>query len=119
VKHPAVLEDIDNYITPSPWGDEAGMIGSLNLAKLALEDAEGEKDAGDKSKSKDTTFYVGLLVICIAIPVAVTVGVLVGHYFSTQFTQGNTGAGYHHTYDPEQREEIMRMLSKGAEGSEL
>jgi hypothetical protein len=37
IQHPSVTTTaIDNYIVPSQWGNNAGIIGSLSLAQLAL-----------------------------------------------------------------------------------
>ena len=41
VAHPAVLENIDSYIVAPGLGNNAGAVGSLLLAKQALEDARG------------------------------------------------------------------------------
>jgi len=37
VARPEVNEDIDKYIVPSTFGDNAGIIGALTLAKMAYE----------------------------------------------------------------------------------
>ena len=37
VAHPAILENIDDYIVPPGLGDNAGAVGSLLLAVQALE----------------------------------------------------------------------------------
>ena len=40
IQHPAVTTDaIDNYIIPSSFGQNAGMVGSLTLAHMAYEEA--------------------------------------------------------------------------------
>lgn len=42
IDHPAVTTDaIDEYITPSSFGDRAGMVGCLTLAYVAYEEAGG------------------------------------------------------------------------------
>lgn len=48
IDHPAVTTDaIDEYITPSSFGQNAGMVGSLTLAHIAYDEAGGRgKGAG-------------------------------------------------------------------------
>lgn len=42
IDHPAVTTDaIDDYITPSSFGQNAGMVGCLTLAHIAYEEAGG------------------------------------------------------------------------------
>lgn len=42
IDHPAVTTDaIDEYITPSSFGEKAGMVGCLTLAHVAYEEAGG------------------------------------------------------------------------------
>ena len=36
LQHPSITHDIDSYIRPSAWGNNAGIIGALALAQLAL-----------------------------------------------------------------------------------
>uniref|UniRef100_A0A7S1XVE6 fructokinase n=1 Tax=Phaeomonas parva TaxID=124430 RepID=A0A7S1XVE6_9STRA len=106
VTHEKVLGDMEDYIVPSEWGNDAGIIGSTNLAKVAL---EGEAPTPQKKRRK--RFYIGLVAMSIAIPVAVTVGVIAGHYFTKRYRDGNTGAGYEHRYDPAERDAMMRRLT--------
>ena len=48
IDHPAVTTDaIDDYITPSSFGQNAGRVGSLTLAHIAYDEAGGRgKGAG-------------------------------------------------------------------------
>jgi fructokinase len=39
VQHPAIVEDIDNYVVPPALGDQAGMLGGIALARRALQSA--------------------------------------------------------------------------------
>lgn len=46
IQHPAVTTDeVDNYIIPSSFGQQAGMVGCLTLAHLAYEES-GKRGAG-------------------------------------------------------------------------
>lgn len=55
IDHPAVTTDaIDEYITPSSFGDKAGMVGCLTLAHVAHEEAGG-RGAGAGSATATAT----------------------------------------------------------------
>lgn len=42
IQHPSVTTDeVDDYITPSSFGQNAGMVGCLTLAHMAYEEAGG------------------------------------------------------------------------------
>lgn len=57
IDHPAVTTDaIDEYITPSSFGQNAGMVGSLTLAHIAYDEAGGRgKGAGTATATATTT----------------------------------------------------------------
>ena len=40
VQHPAIVDDIDNYVVPPALGEQAGMLGGIALAQRALADSE-------------------------------------------------------------------------------
>jgi fructokinase len=37
VQHPAIVDDIDNFVVPPALGDQAGMLGGIALAQRALD----------------------------------------------------------------------------------
>lgn len=37
INQPQVHDEIDKYIVPSTWGNDAGIVGALTLAKVALD----------------------------------------------------------------------------------
>ena len=66
---------IDQYITPSEWGDNAGIVGALTLAKVALDD-KGKSSFIGKAQSWLGKNGVGLLLGAVVGAAATAVGVL-------------------------------------------
>ncbi|CAM9739938.1 unnamed protein product [Ectocarpus sp. 12 AP-2014] len=70
IDHPAVTTDaVDDYITPSSFGQNAGMVGSLTLAHIAYEEAGG-RGGGPGSPTATKTGGVGA---CLVSPCNVSV----------------------------------------------
>ena len=66
---------IDQYITPSEWGDNAGIVGALTLAKVALDD-EGKNTVLGKARGWVCKNGAAVLLGVILGATATAVGVL-------------------------------------------
>lgn len=77
IAHPMVTTDaIDDYITPSSFGQNAGMVGSLTLAHIAYEEAGGRgKGAGTATATcitgKPSKTYIASMALHVAAAAAI------------------------------------------------
>ncbi|GMI33847.1 hypothetical protein TeGR_g1581 [Tetraparma gracilis] len=79
VQRPEILEDggLAAFIGPSTWGNEAGVVGALNLARLAREESLGEGGGGKKKKGEATELEQARMIVR-GVMVGAGMGVLVG-----------------------------------------
>ena len=63
VQLPAILDDaeLDKFISPSTWGNSAGVVGALNLANVALAESK-DKQSTSESTSTALALGAGLIV---------------------------------------------------------
>jgi fructokinase len=78
VQVPQILDDdlLKIFICPSTWGNNAGVVGALNLAKVALQDARGGGGRGVKSRTDTKTLIQGVAlgsVVTMALMMALKV----------------------------------------------
>ena len=108
VQHPKIVDEhCEGLIVPSPWGDDAGIIGSLYLGVLAL--ARKEKRGWMASMRGKKRFYAIVFGASVALPVIGTAAVLALRHFLMR--GGQSVKAYSHAYDPESRQEMIRRIT--------
>lgn len=79
IDHPAVTTDaVDDYITPSSFGDKAGMVGCLTLAHVAFEEAGGRGTGAGSATATATGCPVKSKTVCLAYNVALHIAAAAG-----------------------------------------
>ena len=58
-------DGVAKYVTPSTWGNGAGMVGALTLAKIALEEASGGRPSAAATAKKWGAVAVAVAAVAL------------------------------------------------------